>query len=895
MQKISPTPASKGRREDAFESSSELLAIRDSIFKHAIISRTDANGLITFANVAFQKISGYSEAELLGKSHKIVNSGQHPTEFFAEMWATLTEGRTWRGTICNRAKDGSLYWVDTTIAPVLCEEGVIKEFLSIRYDITQQVLSRRIRENQTKEYESILNGMREGFLLFDQNQQLVKFNQAAIEILGVDPNLLLCSLNCREGWQMIREDGSQFPQNEFPTAFSSTANAPNTNITIGLISPAGDTRWFLVNSIPFKFAETEKPGAFTTFSDISPQISRNKLLQQNEKKLLDRQKELSELNRRLEFVLEGANLGSWDWYLETNDVRFDRRWCEMLGMTLEETPQNLSTWETRVHPDDIASCFSDIKAHMEGKSPYYENTHRIRHSQGHWLWILDRGKVVEWNEKGEPIRFSGTHFDVTALKELEQQLKEAQVVAQIGNWAYRVDTNTSRWSDQMFEMFPTKSRVAPRNFTDQLGMVHPEDAGQWRDLMNRCLVDGSPYSVRCRINHEEKPLWVEIRGRGRVGEDGKVQEVYGTCQDITKQVTIEKENALIIDALKIGVWNWSVRDNSLSWNQRMFDLYDVSRDSFNHNFDSWESRLRDDDKERVVIELLESVEENREFDSTFALKDVGRGEKFIGARGLVVQDQEQHSKVMFGICWDRTKEMQLERTLTLERAKAVQNSKLASLGLMSAGVAHEINNPLAIIAGSIPLLSRFRETPERFNAKLSSIQGAVDRIAKIVNGLRKFSRSTDKKQFLPHSLKKIVDDAVSLSEVLRKRHNLGLKLEINTNARILCDEVEIEQVILNLIHNSVDAVKDQRSGWIKIRAWDSQEDTILQVLDSGPGISENIRSHLFDPFFTTKRVGEGTGLGLSIAKGILDEHHASIQLKDHTEGTCFEIRFKRHA
>lgn len=892
---MSPTPLKKSSYEANRDSSDELFAIRDSIYKHAIISRTDAAGRITFANPAFQKISGYSEAELLGKDHRIVSSGKHPKEFFAEMWATLTACRAWRGTICNRAKDGSLYWVDTTIAPVFCEGGGIKEFISIRYDATQQVLSRRVKEDQAREYESILNGMREGFLLFDENQQLVKFNQAAVEILGADPNLLLRSLDSRDGWQVIREDGSQFPREEFPTAITTATAAPTTNITMGLVSPAGSTRWLLVNSIPFQFAESGKLGAFTTFSDISPQISRNKLLQQNETKLLERQKELSDLNRRLEFVLEGANLGSWDWYLKTNEVRFDRRWCEMLGLKLEETSQSLSTWETRVHPDDIASCFSDIKAHMEGKSPYYENTHRLRHSQGHWVWILDRGKVVEWNEKGEPIRFSGTHLDVTALKELEQQLKEAQVVAQIGNWTYRIDTNTSRWSDQMFEMFPLKSREAPQSFSDLFGMVHPEDVGQWRDLMNRCLEDGSPYSVRFRIIHEEKPLWVEIRGRGRIGEDGKVQEVYGTCQNITKQVTIEKENALIIDALKIGAWNWSVRDNTLIWNQRMFDLYDVSRDSFSQNFDSWENRLHEDDKERVVIELLEAVEGNREFDSTFALKDIGRGEKFIGARGLVVQDQEQHSKVMFGICWDRTKEVQLERTLTVERAKAVQTSKLASLGLMSAGVAHEINNPLAIIAGSLPLLSRFRETPERFNAKVISIERAVERIAKIVNGLRKFSRSTDKKQFLPHPLKKIVEDAVSLSEVMRKRHNLSLELEINTNSNILCDEVEIEQVMLNLIHNSVDAVKGQNLRWIKIRAWDAQEITILQVLDSGPGISENIRSHLFDPFFTTKRVGEGTGLGLSIAKGILDEHQASIQLKEHPEGTCFEIRFKRHA
>jgi C4-dicarboxylate-specific signal transduction histidine kinase len=108
---------------------------------------------------------------------------------------------------------------------------------------------------------------------------------------------------------------------------------------------------------------------------------------------------------------------------------------------------------------------------------------------------------------------------------------------------------------------------------------------------------------------------------------------------------------------------------------------------------------------------------------------------------------------------------------------------------------------------------------------------------------------------------------------------------------IHCNEIEVEQVIVNLINNALDAIKTKIDKWIKISIYEEANQVVLRVMDSGKGIPEEVRQNLFDPFFTTKQTGEGTGLGLSISKGIIDEHKATITVLDNCPNTCFEIRF----
>jgi PAS domain S-box-containing protein len=235
----------------------------------------------------------------------------------------------------------------------------------------------------------------------------------------------------------------------------------------------------------------------------------------------------------------------------------------------------------------------------------------------------------------------------------------------------------------------------------------------------------------------------------------------------------------------------------------------------------------------------------------------------------------------------------IQHELEIERIKSLKNAKLASLGEMSAGIAHEINNPLAIITSSIGLLSKFADNPEKLSSKIGTINKSCDRIARIVSGLRKFSRTSDKATFKDHELFSIIKEAVILIESKSKRHSTPVTIECSSQAHVLCDEVEIEQVLVNLINNAIDAVKNTSDKWGKVSLFDDADSVALRITDSGLGIPEDIRNKLFEPFFTTKKVGHGTGLGLSITKGILDEHKATINVLADSPHTCFEIRFPR--
>lgn len=126
------------KSEHSAKERTNLDSFMQAINKHAIVSITDENGIILYVNKNFCTISQYSPEKLIGKTHNIINSGYHPVEFFESMWATIQQGQTWQGEICNRAKDGSCYWVLSTIQPFMDDNGNIVQYVSIRTDITQQ-------------------------------------------------------------------------------------------------------------------------------------------------------------------------------------------------------------------------------------------------------------------------------------------------------------------------------------------------------------------------------------------------------------------------------------------------------------------------------------------------------------------------------------------------------------------------------------------------------------------------------------------------------------------------------------------------------------------------------------------------------------------------------------
>lgn len=139
---------------------------------------------------------------------------------------------------------------------------------------------------------------------------------------------------------------------------------------------------------------------------------------------LKAQKALEESEARWKFALEGSGDGVWDWHMLKQEIYYSETWKEMLGYAYHEIPNHVNIWQDLAHPDDLETVVKSLNDYLDGKSSSYLQEYRIRHKDGHYIWVLDRGKIIEYNEDGKPTRMIGTHTDITNQKETEFQLKE---------------------------------------------------------------------------------------------------------------------------------------------------------------------------------------------------------------------------------------------------------------------------------------------------------------------------------------------------------------------------------------------------------------------------------------------------------------------------------------
>jgi len=267
-----------------------------------------------------------------------------------------------------------------------------------------------------------------------------------------------------------------------------------------------------------------------------------------EKQLHDARTKAENAARSLDLALEGASLGIWDWDLTTNQVNFDRRWCEMLGLSLEQTRMDLKTWEERVHPDDLAQCYKDIQSYIKGEQERYENIHRMQHANGEWVYILDRGRFSAWDINGKPIRFTGTHLDITALEkskmelqDARRRLEEAEIAGRFGSWELNLITGESNWSRGHNHIFDFDSEQNAPSFEAFLSCLAPQENAKLQAIyQDMTLGKISHFDTDYRVLTKSGQLRY-VKANGQVQYDGNHRpvSVIGTVQDITSLKLME--------------------------------------------------------------------------------------------------------------------------------------------------------------------------------------------------------------------------------------------------------------------------------------------------------------------------------------------------------------------
>ncbi|MCH2534210.1 MAG: PAS domain-containing sensor histidine kinase [Bdellovibrionales bacterium] len=246
---------------------------------------------------------------------------------------------------------------------------------------------------------------------------------------------------------------------------------------------------------------------------------------------------------------------------------------------------------------------------------------------------------------------------------------------------------------------------------------------------------------------------------------------------------------------------------------------------------------------------------------------------------------------------DVSDRIELEKTIDQERAMTAHASKLSSLGEMAGGIAHEINTPLGVI-----MLSN-DEVEEELKSKsldidyalklTETIRSTTMKVSKIVRALKSMSHLSGEEEKEHSKIDDIIDNALTLSGEKIRVNNVEViyENEKGSDLTLYCDPVQLSQVILNFISNSLDAIEGLEKKWIKISVCNINNFIIVSIQDSGYGISEEDQLKIFQPFFTTKPVGKGTGLGMPISKAIVAKHGGDIIYDKTSKNTKFDLLF----
>jgi signal transduction histidine kinase len=257
------------------------------------------------------------------------------------------------------------------------------------------------------------------------------------------------------------------------------------------------------------------------------------------------------------------------------------------------------------------------------------------------------------------------------------------------------------------------------------------------------------------------------------------------------------------------------------------------------------------------------------------------------------EELENYSRHLEEKVLERTADLEeANKTLRETQAQLIQASKMAAMGQFGAGVAHELNQPLAGISGYTDLLLLKLEEDSAQWRYAKKIEDQVTRMTKIINNLRTFARQS-KFEYTEVDINQPIDDSLMLLGEQLRSHNIKVRRDLTPDLpKVKADANQLEQVFLNLISNAKDAMDIRGSGTLTIHSTTSDETDFVEVYvaDTGIGMDESVLSDIFNPFFTTKDVGKGTGLGLSISLGIIEDHRGRIEVHSlHNKGSVFRV------
>lgn len=400
-----------------------------------------------------------------------------------------------------------------------------------------------------------------------------------------------------------------------------------------------------------------------------------------ERKRLEEQ--IEESRARLKQATNSANIGLWEWNPQSGEVIFDEIWANLVGYSLEELePVSIETWNNLVHPDDIKRFEKTVEDYFSGKTDIYEIEVRMRHKDGHWVWILDRGKNVEWNDDGEPVKMIGTHVDITNLKLNERRLKESerllietQRVANLGTFTEDITTHelhTSKILNQMFWL-EVDDVLTSEKLVEKL---HP-DFKYVADIYKRSLEAGEPFEAEFKIqnNKDKRERWIYEKANIEYDKQGVPLRVIGVMLDVTRSKEQELRIKRTLAQLKkaeqiaeIGYWEKNLDTGKIFWGDNKYRLYDADPSQGPVSRQEFFKRMHPDDRKTTYDAYVEA-ENSKDMDVTYRYRLNDGTYKTFREKAEVVRDDVTGNEILRGVAMDISSIRNIESQLEDEQAR----------------------------------------------------------------------------------------------------------------------------------------------------------------------------------------------------------------------------------
>jgi PAS domain S-box-containing protein len=574
-------------------------------------------------------------------------------------------------------------------------------------------------------------------------------------------------------------------------------------------------------------------------------------------------------------------------------------------------------WMDALHPDDREPTRQFWMESVAGRQPY-DVEYRIRRSDGTYGWFKTRGTPIR-DSDGTIVKWFGTCTDITDRKRAEQTLRdqelelrqardlleikvmertkdlrrnqaylaEAQKLSKTGSFGWNVFDGEIYWSEETFRILEYGPETKP-GLELVLKRTHPEDSARVQQVIDRASQNAKDFDVEHRLLMPDGSVkHVQVVGHLLETDQPGKAEFVGAITDITErkraEVALRQTEAYLEEAQRLthtGSWAWNVaRRENVHWSQEQYRLFGLDPESNSPSFEKAFQRIHPEDHATFNKVIERAIRERSDFEVDFRIVLPDGSTKYSRSVGHPVFSASGELVEFVGTGIDMTERRQAEKER--ERLRQVQAdlahiNRATTMGELTASLAHEINQPIAAAATDARTCLRWltREQPDMEEARESAARmvNAVTRAADIISRLRQlFKKGAPQTSLVDVS--EVIQEMVVLLGSEASRHSVSILTELSEDLpRVAADRVQLQQVLMNLMLNGIEAMQDTKGGGqLTIRSLRGESGQLLiSVSDTGMGLPPDQADQIFNAFFSTK--AQGTGMGLSISRSIIESH-----------------------